>query len=151
MGNNHTLVSRGFRILLGTLAPYIARELGNSMGTDWWQKAVIDILYEDQKRDLPLTGDWGVLVDSLDVQRSLLLFDLHWNTIFRKKLSIDHRTWAKELVGVRNRLAHLGGEDFTADDTWRALDTMSRLVEQLDPESAAHSCYHVIQTMFRRS
>ena len=54
MGNNHTLVSRGFRILLGTLAPYIARELGNSIGTDWWQKAVIDILYEDQKRDLPI-------------------------------------------------------------------------------------------------
>ena len=136
MGNNHTLVSRGFRILLGTLAPYIARELGNSMGSDWWQKAVMDILYEDQKRDLPLTGEWGELVDSLDVQRSLLLFDLHWNNVFRKKLSIDHRTWAKELVGVRNKLAHLGGEDFTADDTWRALDTMSRLVEQLDPESA---------------
>lgn len=136
MGNNHTLIAQGFRIVLGALAPYIARELGNSIGTGWWQKAVIDILYEEQKRDLPRTGDWSELVDSLDTQRSLLLFDLHWNTIFRKKLSIDHRTWAKELIGVRNRLAHLGGEDFTADDTWRALDTMSRLVEQIDPESA---------------
>jgi hypothetical protein len=59
MGNNHTLVSRGFRIVLGALAPYIARELGNSIGPDWWQKAVMDILYDEQKRDLPLTGDWG--------------------------------------------------------------------------------------------
>ncbi|HHU75981.1 MAG TPA: ATP-binding protein [Firmicutes bacterium] len=136
MGNNHTLVSRGFRIVLNALAPYIARELGNSIGTDWWQKAVIGILYEDQKRDLPLAGEWGELVDSLDIQRALLLFDLHWNNVFRKKLSIDHRTWAKELVGIRNRLAHLGGEDFTADNTWRALDTMSRLVEQIDSEGA---------------
>jgi hypothetical protein len=50
--------------------------------------------------------------------------------------SVDHRTWAKELVGVRNKLAHLGGEDFSDDDTWRALDTMSRLCEQIDPEGA---------------
>jgi len=29
MGNNHNQVSNGFRILLGALAPYIARELTN--------------------------------------------------------------------------------------------------------------------------
>ncbi|MDR3279631.1 MAG: hypothetical protein LBT23_03875, partial [Synergistaceae bacterium] len=57
-------------------------------------------------------------------------------TVFSKKLSIDHRTWAKELVGVRNKLAHIGGTDFSDDDTWRALDTMSRLCDQIDPESA---------------
>jgi predicted AAA+ superfamily ATPase len=136
MGNNHTQISQGFRILLSAFAPYIARELGNEFGQDWWKDAVIGKLYDEQKRDLPLSGNWGRLVDSLDIQRCLLLFDLHWNTVFRKKLSIDHRTWAKELVGVRNKLAHLGGEDFSDDDTWRALDTMSRLCEQIDTESA---------------
>jgi hypothetical protein len=64
------------------------------------------------------------------------LFDLHWQRVFRKKLSIDHRTWAKELVGVRNKIAHLGGEDFSDDDTWRALDTMSRLADQIASDSA---------------
>lgn len=136
MANNHAQVSQGFRILLGALAPYIARELGNEFGNNWWTDGVMDILYEDQKRDLPYAGDWAKLVDSLDIARCLLLFDLHWQRVFRKKLSIDHRTWAKELVGVRNRLAHLGGEDFTGDDTWRALDTMSRLCDQIDPDSA---------------
>lgn len=136
MDNNHTQVSQSFRILLGALTPYIARELGNEFGENWWTNGVINVLRDDQKRDLPLSGEWAKLVDSLDIARSLLLFDLHWNLVFRKKLSIDHRTWAKELVGVRNRLAHLGGEDFTDDDTWRALDTMSRLVEQIDSESA---------------
>jgi len=136
MANNHMQVSQGFRILLGALAPYIARELRTEFGDDWWKTAVIDTLYDDQKRDLPLSGEWAILVDSLDIARCLLLFDLHWQRVFRKKLSIDHRTWAKELVGVRNKLAHLGGEDFTADDTWRALDTMSRLCEQIDSEGA---------------
>ena len=136
MDNNHTQVSKSFRILLSALAPYIARELVNEYGKNWWTEGVFDILREEQKRELPASGDWAKLVDSLDISRCLLLFDLHWQSVFKKKLSIDHRTWAKELVGVRNRLAHLGGEDFSLDDTWRALDTMSRLVEQIDSESA---------------
>jgi len=136
MGNNHSQVSQGFRVLLGALAPYMARELSTEFGKDWWNTAVLDTLYDDQKRELPISGDWSKLVDSLDIARCLLLFDLHWQRVFRKKLSVDNRTWAKELVGVRNKLAHLGGEDFTDDDTWRALDTMSRLCEQIDPESA---------------
>ena len=30
----------------------------------------------------------------------------------------------------------MGNEDFNNDDTWRALDTMSRLCEQLDAKAA---------------
>ncbi|MEH2936530.1 DUF499 domain-containing protein [Acutalibacter sp. JLR.KK004] len=136
MENNHVLISQGFRVLLESMAPYLARELGNEYGDDWWEDGVISVLYDDQKRDLPLTGNWPELVDSLDIARCLLLFDLHWQRVFRKKLPIDCRTWAKELVGVRNKLAHLGGNDFSDDDTWRALDTMSRVCDQLDSEGA---------------
>ena len=136
MSDNHEQVTRGFRLLLSSLAPYMAREFSLKFGDDWWYSAVLDVLYEEQQRDLPESGTWEEIVDSLDIARCLLLFDLHWNEIFRRKLSIDNRTWAKELVGVRNRLAHLGGEDFSDDDTWRALDTMSRLCEPLDTETA---------------
>ncbi|NLC27030.1 MAG: hypothetical protein GX777_10545 [Fastidiosipila sp.] len=54
MGNNHVQVSKGFRILLSSLAPYMAREFKNEYGDNWWEIAVIDILYDEQKRDLPL-------------------------------------------------------------------------------------------------
>jgi predicted AAA+ superfamily ATPase len=65
-----------------------------------------------------------------------LFADVHWKEVFRKKLPIDCRNWAKELVGVRNKLAHPGGKDFSNDDTWRALDTMSRLCDPIDSKSA---------------
>jgi len=135
---NHDLITKGFRILRDMLAPYIGRELSLEYGSNkWWDEGVNKVLYEDQRRNLPDYGDFAVLTDSLDIFSCLLLFDLHWQKVFKKKLSIDHRTWAKELIGVRNRMAHIGGVDFTDNDTWRALDTMSRLAEQIDPESSA--------------
>ena len=91
----------------------------------------------DQTRDLPDdNGDYATLMDSLDIANCLRLFDRKWNDLFKRKLSIDYRTWAKELMGVRNKLAHIGGADFSEDDTWRALDTMARLCEAFDDEAA---------------
>lgn len=136
MQKNHAIISKGFQTLLAVFAPYVSRELEAHYGADWWQIAVIDALYDEQKRNLPVSGEKNVLIGSLDIQRCLLLFDINWKTVFSKKLSIDHRTWAKELTGFRNKWAHIGGNDFSDDDTWRALDTMSRLCEQLDPENA---------------
>lgn len=134
MSQNHELVSRGFRSLLMVFAPYVCAMLKAQYGERWWAEAVIGRLWEEQRRDMPEDGPENRLVESLDIQRCLILFDQHWNEVFRKRLSIDHRTWAKELMGVRNRLAHIGAQDFSDDDTWRALDTMSRLCEQLDAE-----------------
>jgi len=134
--NNHEIVTKGFNILVRSLSVYIARELQIEYKDHWWQDSVMDILSFDQKRDLPAFGEWETLVDSLDIQRCLVLFDRHWNNVFRRKLPMDNRTWAKELMGVRNKWAHVGGKDFTDNDTWRALDTMARLCEQIDQDGA---------------
>ncbi|MCL2001508.1 MAG: Swt1 family HEPN domain-containing protein, partial [Planctomycetes bacterium] len=136
MANNHVHVTSGFRALLGALAPYIGQELANEFGENWWTEAVWGKLYGDQRRNLPESGEPAQLLASLDIQRCLFLFDIHWQQVFRKKLSVDHRNWEKELISIRNKLAHLGGQDFSDNDTWRALDTMSRLIEQIDPERA---------------
>ena len=133
---NHENITNGFSILTGVLAPYIARELKNEYGEQWWNEGVLDKLYADQSRDLPYAGTWAELVDSLDIARCLLLIDIHWQQVFRKKLSIDYRSWIKELQGVRNKWAHIGGVDFSDDDTWRALDTMSRIADGVDSTAA---------------
>ena len=134
--DNYQMVAKGLNILLFDFSFYVCSGIQQEYGDDWWKRGVLDVLYDDQKRDLPLSGEMNKLVESLDIANALRLFDIHWREIFRKKLSIDHRTWAKELMGVRNREAHRGSEDLSDDDTWRALDTMSRLCEQIEPQSA---------------
>lgn len=134
MAENYTLVQKGFRILHPLLAAYIAQEMSREYKGGWWQEVLMTL--GEHARDLPGDGEFAVLVDSLDIANCLRLFDRKWNDLFRRKLSIDYRTWAKELMGVRNKLAHIGGNDFSEDDTWRALDTMSRLCEQIDAEGS---------------
>lgn len=135
MANNNELVFRGLHDLLKVFAPYICAALSVEYGADWWQLAVMEKLRDEQKRGLPERGTEEELVDLLDIQRCLILFDVHWQEVFRKRLSIEYRTWAKELLGVRNKVAHIGAADFTDNDTWRALDTMSRLCEPINMET----------------
>ncbi len=69
--------------------------------------------------------------------KALLLLEINWNEIFRKVLPRDCKNWAIELKGTRNRWAHPGIEGINDSDTWRALDTMSRLCGQIDQEAEA--------------
>ena len=136
--DNYELITKGFRNVRASLAPYIARELLIEYGQDWWQTAIMAKLYDEQKRNLPADGTFGELTDKLDIANCLTIFDLYWNQVFKKKLAVDYRTWAKELHGVRNKWAHAGGEEtFNDSDTWRALDTMSRLMGGIDPDAEA--------------
>ena len=132
---NHELVGRALNtILREALAPYVARELMAQFKNDWWQEGVLDVLYDDQKRNLPYRGDYAELTDAMDVQCCLRLMDIHWKGIFSKKLSLNHYNWVKELNTVRNQWAHTEWKVFDDSYTARALDTMARLCEQLDDE-----------------
>lgn len=137
MSANHLKVSAGFDILNRCMAPYICREFVIQYGEDWWKKGVIDTLFDDQKKDLPKEGSPVDLAKSLDIARCLLLMDVRFNEVFKKKLPRDCKNWVMELKGTRNKWAHRGFDDMTDSDTWRALDTMSRLCEQISPEGAA--------------
>ena len=132
---NHQRVTEGLQTLTAVLAPYVARELRAKLADEWWPRGVFDVLYESQRRDLPAAGEDDALIARLDPARCLLLMDLHWNDLFRRKLSREHRTWVKELIATRNRWAHAGLVDMADEDAWRALDTMTRLIEQMDAEA----------------
>lgn len=130
MAENLEYVQRGFRILHPLMAGYIAQEMSREYKDNWWQEVLASI--GEQGWDLPKSGEWGDLVDSLDVLNCLRLIDRQWNQLFKRLLSIDHRTWAKELMGVRNKTSHHGMQDFNKDDAERALDTMARLCDGFD-------------------
>ncbi len=135
MTTNFQRVTEGLQTLNAVLAPYVARELRAEFSDDWWSRGVLDVLYESQRRDLPAAGEDEELIARLDAARCLRLMDLQWNDLFRRKLSRDHRTWLKELISTRNTWAHSGLVDTADEDAWRALDTMTRLIEQIDADA----------------
>lgn len=133
MQENYELVQKGFRILLTSISGYIGQELNRVYGDDWWNE-VLDTL--NDQRDLPYTGEYGELIDSLDVANCIRLIDRKWNDVFRYTLPLNCRTWAKELMGVRNIVAHIGQQDLEQPMAERALDTMALLCNEIDTDGA---------------
>ena len=130
---NYVLVQKGFRILVGSMSGYIAREMSRFYKKKWWE----EILYTlNDQRDLPYDGDYGELVDSLDIANCIRLLDRKWNDVFRDLLPQNCRNWAKELMGVRNIVSHIGQQDLEQPMAERALNTMDLLCREIDMEGA---------------
>ena len=133
MQENYELIQKGFRILLPDMAGYIGREMSRVYKNNWWQEVLAAL---SDQHDLPLSGEYAELVDSLDVANCLRLIDRRWSEVFRAKLSKDYKTWANELMGVRNKVSHIGQQDILQNDAERALDTMARLCDGFDSDGA---------------
>jgi len=142
MQENYELVQRGFRLLLSSLSGFIGQEMNKVYRARWWDE-VLSALY-DQRQDLPYSGSYGELVDSLDVANSLRMIDRKWNDVFRNVLSLNCRTWSKELMGVRNVVAHVGQQDLDQPMAERALDTMALLCHEIDRD-----CEEEIRELYR--
>lgn len=146
--SNHEIVGKGFGILREWLAPYIAQQLMSipeyKIEDRWWTDGVIGVMNEREQNDLYHGTDYNQRLDSLDLAACLNLLDRHWNNLFRYKLPVAARSWAKEIKDFRNQWAHMGGTDFTEKETIRALDTMALLVGEIDGEAQAE-----IQAMIR--
>lgn len=132
MQENVELVQKGFRILLPQLSGYIGMEMSRVYGDDWWRE-VLDALSDQY--DLPASGEYGDLLDSLDIANCLRLIDRRWRDVFSQKMSKSYRNWASELMGVRNAVSHAGSNDLPQAYTERALDTMALLCEPIDGEA----------------
>ena len=133
MQENYELVQRGFRILLGSMSGYIGQEMHRVHRNRWWNVVLVTL---SEQRDLPLNGEYGDLVDSLDIANCIRLLDRQWNEVFKERLPQNCRNWAKELMGVRNIVSHIGQQDLSQPEAERALDTMALLCMEIDPDSA---------------
>ena len=133
MQENYALVQQGFRILLSAMSGYIGQTMSKKYSTGWWR----EILYSvPNPGDLPSTGNYSFLLDSLDILNCLQIIDRKWADLYIDKLPKDCRTWAIELKGVRNAVSHIGQQDMEQPDAERALNTMELLCKAIDPESA---------------
>ena len=133
MQENFEYVQRGFRILVFSMSGYIGQEFRKVYQDDWWTEVLRTLT---DQRDLPESGTYAQLVDSLDIANCIRLLDRKWSNVFRQNLPLNCRTWARELMGVRNIVAHIGLQDLEQPMAERALDTMSLLCKELDPDGA---------------
>lgn len=128
--SNIERIGKGLQILRAGLAPYIKRELISTYKERWWVSGIEAVMENAVGREaLTGSGTPDERFERLDVQALLVVMWENWNNCFKTELGHSGRSYVSELREVRNNWAHQ--QPFSPDDTFRALDTMSRLVEMV--------------------
>ena len=115
---NHERVGKALDLLRAGLGPFAQREFENAYQKDAYAKAVL-LVGDDRLRTDKAVADW-------DAAALLRLMWEGWNDVFRRPLGPAERSLVSELRDHRNRWAHQ--EPFSGDDTYRVLDSASRLL-----------------------
>ena len=134
--DNNVIITKAFNIMRPMLVAFVAQSLEKEYTQGGWWSVVLDILSRSNYC-LPAAGEYADLVDSLDMAACLRIIDVKWADVFRGKFgSKKYRSYINELSDVRNGIAHQNGKPMKDDDMERALDTMARVCEVFDQESA---------------
>lgn len=125
--SNRDRVGKSLDLLNTGLKPFVEREL-KAVYKDKWLDAAQEGLREDRiPANLKKEPKW-------DIQALLAIIWNQWNTVFGKTLGRAERSIVSELREVRNKWAHQ--EPFTTDDTYRAMDSMDRLLTAISAPEA---------------
>jgi predicted AAA+ superfamily ATPase len=106
---NYERVGQALSLLSVGLAPFVERNCKAKYGADWVR------LVARYERANPA-----------DVQFQLSVLADQWRDVFGRVLDKGHRAFVGELIDVCNRWAHQ--DRFSTDDSYRALDTVHRLL-----------------------
>jgi ribonuclease-3 len=128
--SNRERVGRALSLLSQGLYPYVEQEM-KGVYCERWLTAATSCLPDDQtlRRNI---------VDILreDVSALLTVTLRQWDKVFKikKKLGYAERALVSELIEVRNKWAHQSR--FFTDDTYRALDSIARLLKAISASEA---------------
>jgi predicted AAA+ superfamily ATPase len=116
--SNRERIGRGFELLADGVAPFVDQAMSAAApaGQDW-----VGLLEAREATKQGVTKKFS----KTDPQLLLKVLTEEWR-VFKDKLSRTEQAFASELRDVRNRWAH--NEAFNPDDTYRALDSMERLL-----------------------
>src|SRR5437868_1665663 len=122
---NRERVGKGLDLLATGLRPFVERELKTHLG-EKWETA----LSENVPR-----GGKAKPVNLQDPQTLLGIVWDQWHNVFRNVLGHSDRSLVSELREARNQWAH--NEQFSSNDTIRALDSVERLLTAVSAADAA--------------
>lgn len=123
--SNHERVGKALDLLNKGLIPFVERELQAIHGERWF--GVIEAGPRDTSRNREGKPHW-------DTQALLTVMWDQWHPVFRKTLGQSERTLVSELREVRNQWAHQ--HTFSTDDAYRALDSITRLLNAVSAPEA---------------
>lgn len=126
--SNNERVDRALNLLCKGLYPYIEQEM-QAIHRERWLTVATSYLAKDQNlRRKPA----DILRE--DVSSLLPLILKQWEEVFRKNMGYVERALVSELIEVRNKWAHKS--TFSIDDTYRALDSIARLLKAISASEA---------------
>ena len=127
--SNNERVGQALELLNVGLRPFVLREMQAVYGSRTTEEARAT-LRRNEGRTLSGAedGQW-------DTQAMLVILWDRWNDVFRNTLGHAERSLVSELREIRNRWAHQ--QTFSTDDTYRALDSISRLLKAVSSDQAA--------------
>lgn len=120
--SNRERVGRAFEALAAGLGPFVDRQMVSVHGGNWLETFVD-------------SGQRGAAPGSLRDPAFLLKVMIEaWDSGFRSRLTRADRNLVFEVRDVRNRWAH--NDAFNGDDTYRALDSVERVLVAVDATEA---------------
>lgn len=116
---NHERVGKALELLRQGLAPFVEREIKQSLQSGAITMERLQKFSEDEKLADRHISQW-------DAAGLLKLMWEMWNDCFKQTLGFSERSLVSELRDWRNKWAHQ--QPFSTDDTYRAIDSTARLL-----------------------
>lgn len=138
--SNHERVGRALELLNAGLYPFVERKMQVTYGARWKEEVAAN-LHDHQMAALNRKEA------QLDTQILLIIVWDYWNAVFKSVLGYAERTLISELRETRNKWAHQ--ELFSTDDTYRALDSIYRLLNAVSASQQASEIDRQRQELLR--
>jgi ribonuclease-3 len=127
--SNRDRIGKALDSLREGLYPYVEQKMQEVYGSAWIKK-VPSYLPDRQKAKQQVKD-----IISEDVSALLKVVIRAWDEVFKSSLSQVDRALVNELIEVRNQWAHQS--NFSTDDTYRALDSVFRLLKSISSPQLA--------------
>lgn len=124
---NHERVGKALEQLKAGLGPFVEREVKASIEAQTLSMQKVRGFVDDPLLANKSISEW-------DVAALLKLMWETWNEVFKRTLGFSERSLVSEIRDWRNKWAHQ--EPFSGDDSYRALDSVGRLLTAISAPQA---------------
>ena len=127
--SNKERIGKALDSLRQSLYPYFEQKMQEVHSSTWAEKATSHL--KEYQKSKQQADD----IIREDVSALLTVVNREWDKVFRNSLSQPDRSLVNELIEVRNQWAHQS--TFSTDDTYRAVDSVFRLLKSMSSSQVA--------------